>query len=126
MGQAGWIRIGSAADLRTRRTLTFQFKREGISVNAFAAKVEDRWVAYENVCRHIPISLDYGDGEFFSGDGAHFLCQTHGALYDPATGECVRGPCGGASLYALQVECHEGQLWLTSVERRKAGNPPET
>ncbi|SVA75908.1 uncharacterized protein METZ01_LOCUS128762, partial [marine metagenome] len=28
---------------------------------------------------------------------------THGAVYEPNTGLCTRGPCAGASLYALEV-----------------------
>lgn len=69
-------------------------------------------MAYENVCRHIPITLDYGDGRFFNSERSHFVCQTHGATYEPLTGKCIAGPCVGASLKPLKVEVIGGEVWF--------------
>ena len=34
------------------------------------------------------------------------------AVYAPDTGLCTRGPCAGASLYALAVIEEDGVLWF--------------
>ena len=39
-------------------------------------------------------------------------CQTHGAIYEPDTGLCVRGPCAGASLFALEIVEENGVVWF--------------
>jgi nitrite reductase/ring-hydroxylating ferredoxin subunit len=60
--------------------------------------------AYLNLCRHMPIPIDSGGGEFMSPDGEHLLCRTHGACYQLHDGLCVRGPCMGRSLERLALE----------------------
>ena len=60
--------------------------------------------AYANVCRHIPLTLDLGDGEVAARDGRHFLCHHHGARYRIEDGGCASGPCDGDSLVKLEIE----------------------
>ena len=98
--------------LRERQTFRFTFEEEGIQREGFLAWQEGNVVAYENLCRHLPLSLDYGDGRFFTPDGRHFICQTHGALYEPGSGLCVAGPCEGASLKRLAVEVRGESIWF--------------
>ena len=105
-------RLIALDDLRGRRSFRFTFEEEGIQREGFLAWVGESVVAYENVCRHLPLSLDYGDGEFFTSDQTHFICQTHGAIYEPGSGLCVAGPCQGASLKRLQIEISEGAVWF--------------
>ena len=104
--------ITSVQDLQRNRTVKFTFRREGIPRDGFVASFENEIVAYENLCRHIPLTIDYGDNRFFASDGRHFVCQTHGAIYEPLTGLCVRGPCEGASLHKLKVEVSDGNVYL--------------
>lgn len=54
--------------------------------------------AYRNLCKHLPILLDAGSGEYLTPDGRELLCNTHGARYRREDGLCVHGPCAGASL----------------------------
>lgn len=105
-------RLIAAADLAEGQTVKFEFTREGIDRDGFLARFQGKFVAYENVCRHLPISLDYDDNRFFAKDGRHFLCQNHGAIFEPLTGRCVRGPCQGLSLKPLTIEIIEGVIWL--------------
>lgn len=105
-------RLANITAVPEGEAVKFQFQRDGISHEGFALRIGDQIVAYENRCRHLPLSLDYGDGRFFTRDGAHLICQSHGALYEPLTGLCVRGPCVGASLRPLKVEFAKGALWL--------------
>ena len=105
-------KIAKFDDLPEGTTKRFSFQRDGVRVDAFVANFKGEIVAYENLCRHLPITLDYGDGEFFSNDGSLFVCQTHGAFYEPKTGLCVAGPCTGASLLPLKTELTDGEIFL--------------
>ena len=97
-------RLTTLSELKKKKAVKFSFRQEGISREGFVAIFEGQVVAYENVCRHVPITLDYGDGKFFDGGEKNFICQTHGATYEPLTGKCIAGPCVGASLKPLKVE----------------------
>ena len=114
-------KIGAAKELAEGASLPFTFLRGGRVVYGFVARFRGRWVAYENECRHLPLTLDYNDGRFFTADGKHFICQSHGALYDPVNGQCVRGPCVGARLKPLSVEERGGNIYL--VRRRQRTFP---
>lgn len=68
---------------------------------------------YRNLCPHLDVSMQYRKDRFMSGDGQHLMCFAHGALFDPANGECLLGPCLGQSLQALAfIVDEEGALWL--------------
>ena len=105
-------RLALAGEVAEGATIQFQFRRGGKRVEAFLARVQGRFVAYENLCRHLPLPLGYGDNRFLTRNAKHFLCQNHGALFDPLTGLCVRGPCEGQSLRRLRVEVADGAVWL--------------
>src|SRR4051812_16872761 len=97
------IRIASVDELSEGRSVKFHFVRNGKKISAFVASFQGEIIAYENVCRHLPLPLDYADNRFFSRDGQHLLCQNHGAIFEPLTGLCVRGPCEGANLKKIKV-----------------------
>ena len=59
--------------------------------------------AYFNECAHIPVELDWLPGQFYDDARRLLICSTHGAMYEPATGYCVSGPCRGARLRRLEV-----------------------
>lgn len=60
--------------------------------------------AFVNRCPHAGRPLDREPEQFWSDDGLHLVCGAHGAIFDPATGVCVEGPCPGARLEPLRVE----------------------
>ena len=104
--------IARVADLVEGVTVKFEYVQDGVPREGFLARIGDQIVAYENVCRHLPLSLDFGDNHIFTRDRQYFACQTHGAVYDPLTGLCLYGPCAGASLKPLRVVREGGELWL--------------
>lgn len=65
--------------------------------------------AFLNQCTHVPVELDWQPGQFFDFTGHFLLCSVHGAHYDPASGQCVAGPCRG-SLRSLPVIEQEGRV----------------
>jgi nitrite reductase/ring-hydroxylating ferredoxin subunit len=110
------IVIASLQDLRKKQSVKFKFRRDGISRDGFAALFQGQVIVYENVCRHLPLAIDYGDDRFFTGDGSEIICQTHGAVYDPLTGLCTRGPCEGASLFKIPFEVREEKIWIETED----------
>ena len=71
--------------------------------------------AYENRCPHQDTNLDWEEGQFLDGDGTRIQCGKHGALFDLGTGECVDGPCAGASLTAIETVIDDGDICLVGV-----------
>lgn len=66
-----------------------------------------------NRCAHVPIELDWNEGQFFDSSGLYLMCATHGAVYEPDTGRCAGGPCRGARLRTITVHEHDGKIyWL--------------
>jgi nitrite reductase/ring-hydroxylating ferredoxin subunit len=82
----------------------------GEALNGFAIRHRGTVRAYVNRCPHMGTELDWQPGEFFDFAGLYLVCSTHGALFQPATGFCVAGPCRGASLEPLQVREREGLI----------------
>jgi nitrite reductase/ring-hydroxylating ferredoxin subunit len=80
---------------------------------AFALRFEGRVVAYMNRCAHVPTEMDWRPGEFLDDERRYILCSMHGAVYEPATGRCVGGPCPGARLMPVPVTENAGQVYWT-------------
>jgi nitrite reductase/ring-hydroxylating ferredoxin subunit len=78
----------------------------------FVVRYQGRVHGYLNRCGHIPVELDWQHGQFFDGGGLYLICATHGALYDPANGQCVGGRCNGRGLVSLAVSEHGGSVYL--------------
>ncbi len=74
----------------------------------------DRIVAWLNVCPHQGRRLDYVPGKFLIDKG-RLVCAAHGAVFRLGDGECIAGPCRGASLRELAVQLKEnGELVIGS------------
>jgi nitrite reductase/ring-hydroxylating ferredoxin subunit len=70
--------------------------------------------AYLNHCPHAGTSLDWLPGRFFSEDGQQLVCHTHDARFNPASGDCLAGPCP-RGLYSITVREHEGRIQLPTT-----------
>ena len=93
-----------AADaLGPGETATFALRMRGRTVRAFLVNHEGGHHAYVNRCPHAGTTLDAWPNEFFTEDGRHLICATHGAVFAPDTGVCLEGPCPGTRLERLPV-----------------------
>ncbi len=79
---------------------------------AFVVRYQGELCAYLNRCGHVPVELDWPEGQFFDSEAVFLVCATHGAAYSPQTGACMVGPCAGRGLVRLQVRETDGQVWL--------------
>jgi len=91
----------------------FQLKVQDQVLPAFAIRYRGKVYAYLNRCAHKLVELDWLEGQFFDDPRQHLICATHGALYNPANGQCVQGPCRGGALVPVAVHEHEDGIWLT-------------
>ena len=83
----------------------------GRKTTGFVIRFKGRAYAYLNRCAHVPIELDWNQGEFFESSGMYLMCATHGAIYTPETGHCEGGPCRGGKLRAIAVSEIDRQLF---------------
>jgi nitrite reductase/ring-hydroxylating ferredoxin subunit len=95
-------------------TAAFSIDRgDGRAVAGFVVNHGGVHSAYVNRCPHAGTPLDCWPNEFLTEDGRHLICATHGAVFDPATGTCVDGPCAGASLAPLAIDRDGATLVIT-------------
>ena len=78
---------------------------------AFVLRFDGRVVAYLNRCAHVPTEMDWQPGQFLDSERQFIICSVHGATYEPETGRCVGGPCGGGRLVVIAVEERDGEVY---------------
>lgn len=116
------VPLCASADLVERgRAFVFDVLEYGRPLRAFVLRVDGRVVAYLNRCAHVPVEMDWQEGEFLDAERAFIVCSIHGAHYDPASGRCAGGPCGRGRLAALEVTERDGEVhWYPSRDIRPA------
>ena len=114
---AGERLICASADLAdSGKGVRFDVEYFGERAPAFVLRFEGRVHAYLNRCGHMPMELDWREGEFFDLDGRDLICSTHGATYAVAGGRCLGGPCGSTPLVPLQVEERGGKVYFRGID----------
>jgi nitrite reductase/ring-hydroxylating ferredoxin subunit len=73
----------------------FDVRYGGQACRAFAIRYQGQAHAYLNRCTHVAMELDWQPNRFFDDTGRWLLCGTHGAVYQPDSGQCKGGPCKG-------------------------------
>jgi len=85
-------------------------EKESIIVHCAGGRI----VAWLNVCPHQGRRLDYVPGKFLIDKG-RLVCAAHGATFRLDDGECVAGPCRGASLREVPLRVSESGELLFSA-----------
>ncbi|MBI3432886.1 MAG: Rieske 2Fe-2S domain-containing protein [Hydrogenophilales bacterium] len=105
--------ICAASDLaELGRGVRFELIRFGQPQQAFVVRYDGQPRAFLNQCGHVPVELDWQEGEFFDHSRLYLICSTHGALYHPASGYCVGGRCAGRGLIPVPVVEHDGHVYV--------------
>ncbi|HEY8515974.1 MAG TPA: Rieske 2Fe-2S domain-containing protein [Candidatus Binatia bacterium] len=97
------VPILRAGELAPGRSKKFVLSCGGREIECFVVNWQGQLRAYVNRCRHIPMTMDWVENQFFDEAGEFLVCPTHGALYEPDRGECVFGPACGKALYAVPL-----------------------
>ena len=66
---------------------------------------------YRDSCPQLGIDLAWNPNSFMDAESRHIQCSTHGALFEPRTGECVFGPCIRQHLQPVEIELRDGEVW---------------
>jgi|JI8StandDraft_1071087.scaffolds.fasta_scaffold50628_2 nitrite reductase/ring-hydroxylating ferredoxin subunit len=103
----------SREDLPNRQIIVVNADIDGENESILLYRDQENIQAWLNICPHAGRRLDYAPGKFLMQDG-DLVCAAHGASFRLDSGECVAGPCRGASLKAVAVEWQEDQLHLSS------------
>ena len=106
------ILVCAAADVEDGgKGVRFAVTADGSATTGFVVRYDGTAYAYLNRCAHVPIELDWAEGEFFESGGAYLMCATHGAIYAPDSGVCAGGPCRGGRLRPIAVIEREQQIF---------------
>ena len=113
MSEAGLPLCASDQLAEGGKGVRFAVRAFGHPATGFAVRHGGKVYAYLNRCAHVPIELDWSEGDFFESSGLYLMCATHGALYVPDSGFCAGGPCKGGRLRPIGVHEDGGQVrWL--------------
>jgi nitrite reductase/ring-hydroxylating ferredoxin subunit len=93
----------AADDLTPGHTAKFRLECGARRVHGFLVNHDGAFHAYLNSCPHVGTPLDLWENEFLTEDGRQIVCATHGAVFEPASGHCVSGPCAGDALTRLPL-----------------------
>jgi len=116
MASAPRVICPSAELVDSGRGVRFEVEYFGELAPAFVVRYAGRVVGYLNRCGHMPMELDWREGEFFDSEGHDLLCSTHGAAYDAASGSCRGGPCGSVPLVRLRIEERDANVYYLGLE----------
>jgi ketohexokinase len=83
----------------------------GADLACFVVRLGDQVHAYHNACPHTGAPLEWRAHQFLDADGRFVQCALHGALFTPADGRCVHGPCAGDQLRPVPVRVRDD--WVT-------------
>lgn len=103
------------------RGVRFPVSMFGHDATGFVVRFEGEVHAYLNRCAHVPIELDWNEGDFFESGKQFLMCSTHGAVYNVKNGRCAGGPCRGGRLRVISVYEADGKIyWLPDDDVRPA------
>jgi nitrite reductase/ring-hydroxylating ferredoxin subunit len=110
-----WQVLCSAVELQDAGlAVPFDVNYAGQTCRAFAVRYQGIPHAYLNRCTHVAMELDFQPNRVFDNTGQWLLCATHGAAYEPSTGQCGAGPCKGGLVKIELREVHGIVQWQTA------------
>jgi len=88
----------------------FHFRVGEAEFAGFVVRRDGQVAGYVDSCPHAGWPLAMNPDRYLTRDGALILCSGHGALFRPADGHCIAGPCAGGALQPWPVEAVDGTV----------------
>lgn len=110
-------RVGEVEPGTTKK---FRLAVEGREEECFVVNYKGELYAWVNRCLHVPMTMDWVENRFFTEDQRYLQCATHGAWYEPDTGECVVGPPCGKYLIRIPLEIEGDEVIASSPNSDEA------
>lgn len=98
------------------KAVRFEVEYFGENTPAFVVRFAGNVHGYLNRCGHMPMELDWREGEVFDLEGRDLICSTHGATYAADSGRCLGGPCGKTPLVSLRMEERGGKVYFKGID----------
>jgi nitrite reductase/ring-hydroxylating ferredoxin subunit len=99
----GFVMVARVGDLQPGETKKFFLLCGGREEECLVVNHRGTLYAYVNRCCHVPMTMDWIENQFMTEDKEFIQCATHGACYQPDTGECVAGPPLGKFLIPIPL-----------------------
>jgi nitrite reductase/ring-hydroxylating ferredoxin subunit len=113
VNEAATVLVMRAGELLPGETKKFILPCAGREVEAFVVNYGGTLYAYVNRCRHVPMSMDWIENQFMTENGRYIQCATHGACYEPDSGECIAGPALGKALIQVPLVVRGDEVLAT-------------
>ncbi len=82
--------------------------------NIFITQRDGCFYAYQNLCPHLQVELEFLENQFLDREQEFIECSTHGALFLVESGECISGPCQGQALEKVTLSVHsDGGIYFS-------------
>jgi nitrite reductase/ring-hydroxylating ferredoxin subunit len=107
---AGTKLIG-VEDLPEHGGKSIEFRNGEHLTQIFIQKFGDYIKVFENRCPHAGTPLNLFGDNFLDIEGRYLICRTHGAKFDPLSGECISGPCKKQFLREVAVKIADGVVY---------------
>jgi nitrite reductase/ring-hydroxylating ferredoxin subunit len=104
------VRLCALADLADPGSRGFSFRDGDRMFGAFLVRFGGEIRGYVDRCPHASMPLALWPDRYLTREGDLILCASHGALFRPADGACVAGPCAGRALIPWPVRVEDGQV----------------
>jgi len=110
-----WQFVCAIDHLSHAQCLEFELSAGSESVdeshNGFVLNWHGEIFAYLNSCPHTKVSMNWAPNQFFDIENQMLQCGLHGALFEPASGLCIHGPCLGQSLRRIPLKLENAQIF---------------
>lgn len=103
-------RLCALADVADPGARGFVYRAGDRLFLGFVVRLGESARGFVDRCPHAGMPLSMLPNRYLTREGDLILCSSHGALFRPADGLCVAGPCAGQALTAWPVTIREGDV----------------
>lgn len=104
------VKLGPLAQIGDGAARNFVLQLRAGRFHGFVVRRGEGVWGYVDRCPHMGLPLAQVLDRYLTPDGGLIACSWHSALFEPETGLCVGGPCGGARLTPWHVAVSDGQI----------------